>query len=75
MVIWNLLLISEDKKFTENIVQNDYHKLGGKGFDGIDSRPIHINEMTDDLWILGYKDGSHQEVQHECPHSSKREDN
>ena len=50
-------------------------KLGGKRFDGIDSRPIHIDKLTNDLRILGYKDGSHQEVQHECPHSSKREDN
>ena len=54
-----LLLISEDKKFAEDIVQNDNHKLGGKGFDGINCRPIHIDELTDNLWILGYKDCRH----------------
>ena len=73
--LWKLLLISEDKKFTEDIVQNDNHKLGSKCFDGIDSRTIHVDKLTNDFWILGHKDGSHQEIQNESAHSSEREDN
>ena len=70
-----LLFISEDKKFAEDIVQNDNHNLGSKRFDGIDSRTIHIDKLTNDLRILGHKDGSHQEIQNESAHSSEREDN
>lgn len=56
------LIICKNKKFTDDIIENNNEHLGDKGYNGIDQLQVVVDELADDSWKLGHKNKSEPNI-------------